>query len=156
MQVAMTPAARLTVPAAVATSRRFGRYARFVRAFAVVIVTLVLSFGPASIASAQIGPNAPAPLTQPDPPPPPEAPKTDEGGLSTTQQLLMFGSAAAILGLIGWLIVRDAHKAAPVEAPAPRSPDRKRMSARERERHQRQRRAKDKAARQQRKKNRQH
>jgi hypothetical protein len=127
-----------------------------VRAFAAVVVTLILSFGPAAVATAQLGPSAPAPLTQPDPPPPPEAPKADEGGLSTMQKILIFGSAAAILALIGWLIVRDAHKAAPVQTRAPSSTPEKRMSTRERERHQRQRRAKGKAARQQRKKNRQH
>jgi hypothetical protein len=126
-----------------------------VRALAVVVVTVILSFGPAMAASAQLGPNAPSPLTQPEPPPPPEAPKTDEGGLSTLQKILIFGSAGAVLVLIGWLIVRDAHKAAPVEERGPRTPAEKRMSTRERERHQRQRRAKDKAAKRQRKKNRQ-
>lgn len=156
MQVAPTPAVPFDRAGALATPGRSRRYARFVRALAVVVVTLILSLGPATIAPAQIGPNAPAPLTQPDAPPPPEAPKTDEGGLSTMQKILIFGSAAAILVLIGWLIVRDAHKAAPAEVRAPRTADEKRMSARERERHQRQRRAKDKAARQQRKKNRQH
>ena len=125
------------------------------RAFAVVVVTVILSFGPAMVAGAQLGPNAPSPLPQPEPPPPPEAPRTDERGLSALQKILIFGSAGAILGLIGWLIVRDAHKAAPVEARGPRPPGEKRMSARERERHQRQRRAKDKAAKRQRKKNRQ-
>ncbi|MCA1679392.1 MAG: hypothetical protein LC777_10805 [Actinobacteria bacterium] len=125
------------------------------RALTVVVATLLLCFGPATIATAQLGPNAPSPLTRPDPPPAPEAPKTDEGGLSTLQRILIFGSAAAILVLIGWFIVRDAHKAAPVQEHAPRTPDEKRMSARERERRQRQRRARDKAARRQRKKNRQ-
>jgi hypothetical protein len=125
-----------------------------VRTLAVLVATVILSFGPAPIATAQIGPNAPAPLTQQDPPPPPEAPKTDEGGLSTLQKVLIFGSAAAILVLIGWFIVRDAHKAAPIQERGPQTPEEKRMSARERERHQRQRRAKDKAARRQRKKNR--
>jgi hypothetical protein len=126
-----------------------------VRALAVIVVTVILSFGPAMVAGAQLGPNAPSPLTQPEPPPPPEAPKMDEGGLSTLQKILIFGSAGAILVLIGWLIVRDAHKAAPVEERGPRTPQEKRMSTRERERHQRQRRAKDKAAKRQRKKNRQ-
>jgi hypothetical protein len=139
-----------------ATKARRRRYARVVRALAVVVVTLILSFGPAVVASAQLGPNAPTPLTQPEPPPPPEAPKPDQGGLSTWQKLLIFGSAGAVLVLIGWLIVRDAHKAAPVQEHGPRTPEEKRMSARERERHQRQRRAKDKAAKRQRKKNRQH
>lgn len=125
------------------------------RALAVIVVTVILSFGPAIVAGAQLGPNAPSPLTQPEPPPPPEAPKLDEGGLSTLQKILIFGSAGAILVLIGWLIVRDAHKAAPVEERGPRTPQEKRMSTRERERHQRQRRAKDKAAKRQRKKNRQ-
>ncbi|HEX8158845.1 MAG TPA: hypothetical protein VF526_15780 [Solirubrobacteraceae bacterium] len=124
------------------------------RALAVVIATVILSFGPATIAAAQLGPRAPAPLTQQEPPPPPEAPKVDEGGLSTLQKILIFGSAGAVLVLIGWLIVRDAHKAAPVQERGLRTPEQKRMSSRERERHQRQRRAKDKAAKRQRKKNR--
>jgi hypothetical protein len=126
-----------------------------VRALAVVFVALLLSSGPATIASAQLGPNAPSPLTRPEPPPPPQAPKpADDGGLSALQKILIFGSAGAILILIGWFIVRDAHKAAPVQERGPRNPDGKRMSARERERHQRQRRARDKAAKRQRKKNR--
>lgn len=125
------------------------------RALAVVLVALIVSFGPAAIATAQLGPNVPSPLTRPEPPPPPEAPKpADEGGLSTLQKILIFGSAAAILVLIGWFIVRDAHKAAPVQERGPRDPEGKRMSARERERQQRQRRARDKAAKRQRKKNR--
>jgi len=125
-----------------------------VRVLVVVVVAVLLSFGPATVATAQLGPNVPSPLTQPDPPPPPEAPKPDDGGLSSFQRILIFGSAAAILVLIGWFIVRDAHKAAPVQERGPRAPADTKMSARERERHQRQRRAKEKAAKQQRKKNR--
>jgi hypothetical protein len=125
------------------------------RVLTIAIVVLTMSFVPATIAGAQLGPNVPAPLTQDEPPPPAEAPKQkDDGGLSTLQKILIFGAAAAILAFVGWFIVRDAHRSAPTQEHAPRTPDEKRMSARERERHQRQKRAKARAARQQRKKNR--
>jgi hypothetical protein len=126
-----------------------------VRVLAIAFAVLSMSFVPATNAGAQLGPQVPAPLTQDNAPPPPEAPTPkDEGGMSTRQKILIFGSAAVILALIGWLIVRDAHKAAPAEEHAPRTPDEKRMSTRERERHQRQKRTKAKAAKRQRKKNR--
>jgi hypothetical protein len=130
-------------------------YSRCVRRLVPVLVVLLLSLAPARVATAQLGPNAPAPLTQPEPPPPPKNEGFDDGGLSALQKVLIFGSAILVLATIGWFIVRDAHRAAPVQdraagvqsAPA-------KMPARERERRQRQRRAKEKAARAQRKRNR--
>jgi hypothetical protein len=126
-----------------------------VRCLATVLAVLLLSVAPVPIAAAQIGPNAPSPLTQnPPPPPPPANPNAeDSGGLSTLQLVLIFGSAMGILGVIAWVILRDAHRAAPVQERA-HTPAEKKLSARERERQQRQRRDKAKAARQQRKRNR--
>jgi hypothetical protein len=77
----------------------------------------------------------------------------DNGGLSTLQLVLIFGSAMGILAVIAWIILRDAHRAAPVHE-RPHTPAERKLSARERERQQRQRRDKAKAARQQRKRNR--
>jgi hypothetical protein len=127
-----------------------------VRRLVIVLAALLLSLAAAPVADAQIGPNAPAPLTQNPPPPPPAPANTnaaDDGGLSTLQLVLIFGSAIVVLGAIAWVIVRDAHRAAPVPERS-RGPAEQRLSAREREREQRQRRDKAKAARQQRKRNR--
>jgi hypothetical protein len=127
-----------------------------VRSLAIVLTTLLLSVAPASIAAAQIGPNVPAPLTgetttaaptvvNPD--------ATDDGGLSTLQLALIFGSAMGVLAGIAWIILRDAHRAAPVTKHVEAPTDRKLTHA-ERERQERKRRDKAKAAKQQRKKNR--
>jgi hypothetical protein len=126
-----------------------------VRRLAIAVAALLLSLAPAPIAAAQIGPNAPSPLTQnQSPPPPPANPNADDsGGLSTLQLVLIFGSAMGILAVIAWIILRDAHRAAPVHE-RPHTPAEKKLSARERERQQRQRRDKAKAARRQRKRNR--
>jgi hypothetical protein len=126
-----------------------------VRRVAILLAALLLCLAPCSIAAAQLGPSAPSPLTQDEPPPPPPANPnaTDDGGLSTLQLVLIFGSAMAILAAIAWIILRDAHRAAPVQE-RPRVPAETKLSARERERQQRQRRDKAKAARQQRKRNR--
>jgi hypothetical protein len=68
----------------------------------------------------------------PLPPAPPEQPTTvpqegrgaDDDGLSSTQQLLIAMSGFILLFGIGWLIVRDARSAAPVETrPAPGAAD---------------------------------
>jgi hypothetical protein len=119
------------------------------------LAAVLLSLAPAPIAAAQIGPSAPSPLTQSQPPPPPPANTNadDSGGLSTLQLVLIFGSAMGILAVIAWVILRDAHRAAPVRERS-YAPAEKKLSARERERQQRQRREKAKAARQQRKRNR--
>jgi hypothetical protein len=127
-----------------------------VRRLAIALIALLLSLAAVPIAVAQVGPNAPSPLTQSEPPPPPPPANTnaaDDGGLSTLQLVLIFGSAMGILALIAWVILRDAHRAAPVQE-RPHTPADKKVSARERERQQRQRRDKTKAARQQRKRNR--
>jgi hypothetical protein len=130
-------------------------YARGMRRAAIVLAVLLLSLAPRAVATAQLGPSAPSPLTQDQSPPPPpvNGNANDDGGLSTLQLVLIFGSAMAILALIAWVILRDAHRAAPVENRPLPAADR-RLSARERERQQRQRRDKAKAARQQRKRNR--
>jgi hypothetical protein len=127
-----------------------------VRRLAIVLVALLLSLAPCSIAAAQLGPSAPPSLTQDEPPPPAPANShaDDDGGLSTLQLVLIFGSAMAVLAGIAWIILRDAHRAAPVQE-RPHAPTDRKLSARERERQQRQRRDKAKAARQQRKRNRQ-
>lgn len=121
----------------------------------IVLAVLLLSLAPASIATAQLGPQAPAPLTQDPPPPPPTVNQdaTKNGGLSTLQLVLIFGSAMAVLAAIAWIILRDAHRAAPVEEHTT-TPAAKKLTAHERERQERKRRDKAKAARQQRKRNR--
>ena len=126
------------------------------RRLAIALVALLLSLAPCPIAAAQLGPSAPPSLTQDEPPPPAPANSdaNDDGGLSTLQLALIFGSAMAVLAAIAWIILRDAHRAAPVQERSHTPIDTK-LSARERERQQRQRRAKAKAARQQRKRNRQ-
>jgi hypothetical protein len=128
-----------------------------VRRLPIVLAVVLLSLALAPLSIAQVGPNVPAPLTQDQSPPPPPAPvnsnASDSGGLSTLQLVLIFGSAMAILAGIAWIILRDAHRAAPVQERS-QAPGEKKLSARERERRQRQRRDKAKAARQQRKRNR--
>lgn len=127
------------------------------RRLSIVLVALLLSLAPCSIAVAQLGPQAPSPLTQEPPPPPPTVNQnaTKSGGLSTLQLVLIFGSAMAVLAAIAWIILRDAHRAAPVDDHPP-TPAAKKLSAHERERIERRRRDKAKAARRQRKKNRPH
>jgi hypothetical protein len=129
-----------------------------------VLVILVVGLTALPVARAQIGPNVPPPLTEDPPPPPPPPPdQFDDGGLSTRQKVLIFGAAALVLGLIAFVIVRDARRAAPVDerprgsaAGGERGTTGSAKSARERERQQRVKRAKAKAARRQRKRNRQH
>jgi hypothetical protein len=127
-----------------------------VRSLAVVLAALALSLAPCAVAGAQIGPNVPSPLTgetttaaptviNPD--------ATNDGGLSTLQLVLIFGAAIGVLAAIAWIIMRDAHRAAPV-AQREQTPVDRKISAHERERQERKRRDKAKAARQQRKKNR--
>jgi hypothetical protein len=83
---------------------------------ALLAAILVLCLVPTGVAQAQFGaPNAPEQLTKPPPPPPPEADKFDDGGLSTLQIVLIFGGATLVLALIGFVIVRDARRRAPVD-----------------------------------------
>ena len=126
------------------------------RSLAIVLVALLLSLAPASIAAAQIGPQLPAPLTGNTTTAAPTVVNpnaTDDGGLSTLQLVLIFGSAMAVLAGIAWVILRDAHRAAPVAKHVDAPTDRKLTHA-ERERQERKRRDKAKAVKQQRKKNR--
>lgn len=130
---------------------------------AAAFVILVLGLAPAAVAQAQIGPNVPSPLTEPPPPPPAPNAFDDDGGMSTLQKVLIFGAAALVLGVIAFVIVRDARRAAPTDerprgtaAAAGKGTAGAAKAARERERQQRAKRAKTKAARQQRKRNRPH
>jgi len=129
-----------------------------VRRLCIALAVVLLSLAPCSIAAAQLGPQAPSPLTQ-DPtttaPPTVVNPNAgSDGGLSTLQLVLIFGSAMAVLGAIAWIILRDAHKAAPVEEIPKTAAAKKQLSARERERQQAAKRKKAKHARDQRKHNR--
>ena len=123
------------------------------RRIAIVLVALVAALAPGPLASAQLGPNVPSPLTEQEPPPP-EAPKEEDRGLGLVAKILIFGGAGAIIALIGWMIVRDARRAAPVEQRAPEHGAGRRSAGRDRERDQRRRRARSRAAKQQRKRNR--
>jgi hypothetical protein len=129
--------------------------------FAPALVVLLLGLIAAPLAQAQLGPNVPTPLTQDPPPPPAPAPKPDDGGISTLQQVLIFGGAGLVLAAIAFFIVRDARRVAPVAERPRRSASGAAggatgaaKAARERERQQRAKRARAKAARQQRKRNR--
>ena len=126
------------------------------RRVCLALTVVVLTLAPCAIAAAQTGLQVPSPLTgqtATTPPPVVNPDATKSGGLSTLQLVLIFGSAMAVLGGIAWIILRDAHKAAPVEVHEFTPVERKEV-ARERERQDRKRREKAKAARQQRKKNR--
>lgn len=128
-----------------------------------MLAALVLGLGVPTLAMAQLGPtNIPAPLTQTEPSDD-AAPVDDEGGLSTLQLVLIFGTAIGVIAGIGWLIMRDARQAAPAAARASRAAEAasgapgskgKSKSAREREREKARQRKKAKAARDQRKRNR--
>lgn len=132
---------------------------------AAVLVILVAALAPLPVAQAQIGPNVPQPLTEePAPPPPPPNNGFDDGGTSLFQKVLIFGAAATVLGVIAFVIVRDARKSAPVGDRKPSTSPAgatgaggasgAARSARARERRQRAKRQKARAARQQRKRNR--
>ena len=126
---------------------------------AIVLVALLLGLGVPALASAQLGPtNVPAPLTQPDEEV--AAPVEEDAGVSTFQLVLIFGAAIGVIGIIAWVIMRDARGAAPAAArrqaatePATGGP-KSAKSAREREREKARKRNKAKAARDQRKRNR--
>jgi predicted lipid-binding transport protein (Tim44 family) len=55
---------------------------------------------------------APAPLTAT---PSPTTSSTSNGGLSTGAQVSIFAGAALLIGVIGFVIMRDARRAAPVK-----------------------------------------
>ncbi|MEY2516884.1 MAG: hypothetical protein QOJ89_4242 [bacterium] len=129
----------------------------------IVLVALLLGLSAPAIAPAQFAPtDVPAPLTQPDDSQN-SKPFDEDTGLSTLQLVLMFGAAIAIVALIAWVIMRDAHRAAPASergrAPAAAGAGAGGASkkiAREREREKARKRNKAKAARNQRKRNRPH
>ncbi len=126
------------------------------RRLPVLLAAVLLSLFCCSVAAAQLGPSVPSPLTQTTDAPPPPVVNPDaskDSGLSTLQLVLIFGSAMAVLAGIAWVILRDAHRAAPVDQ-HPQTPAAKRLSAHERERLERRRKQKAKAARRQRKRNR--
>jgi len=89
---------------------------------ALVLAILTLGLVPAGVAHAQIGgpQNVPTPLTEPPPPPPVENDLDDEG-LSSLQQLMIFGAAILVLGLIAFVILRDARRAAGPAKPTRKS-----------------------------------
>ena len=128
--------------------------------FAIILVALMLGLAVPAISSAQLGPtNVPAPLTQPDEEV--AAAAEEDNGISTLQLVLIFGAAIGVIGLIAWVIMRDARGAAPAAARGhaatePAGPGGKKptKSAREREREKARKRAKAKHARDQRKRNR--
>jgi hypothetical protein len=95
-------------------------------------------------------PPQPPPQTQPQQPITPRFADEDEGLSDAATAAIVLGGMALLLG-IGWLIVRDARKRAPVEERAPGTSQPKGTVSPQR--HQRAR-AKAKAARQQRKRNR--
>ena len=133
---------------------------------AAVLAALLLCAAMPSVAGAQLGPqNVPTTLTQDPQNDDSNAVNLDKDtGLSTLQLVLMFGGAVAIVALIAWFIMRDAHRAAPASergrtgaSPAAGSAkSSSAKSAREREREKARKRNKAKAARNQRKRNRPH
>jgi hypothetical protein len=127
-----------------------------VNRLAPLLAALLLGLAAPVSATAQLGPtNVPAPLTQTDDSPPAAAPVDDDNGLSTWQLVLMLGGAVGVVAVIAWVIMRDAHRAAPTPARGRASdPVATKRSAREREREQARKRSKAKAARDQRKRNR--
>lgn len=132
---------------------------------AIVLAALLLALGAPPAATAQLGPtNVPPALTTPDEQED-QTPFDEDTGLSTLQLVLIFGGAITVIGLIAWVIMRDARTAAPdagrgharggsVAASASGGASAKAKSAREREREKQRKRSKAKAQRNQRKKNR--
>lgn len=128
------------------------------RRLALLLTTasLALAMPAGALAQNPFGP-LPAPTPAPAPAPPKPVTNNSSGvglGLAPWQQILILASAIVLIGGIGWAIVHDAHRAAPVEEPK-RAAGEKPLSAHERERRQQAQRKKAKAARQQRKRNRQ-
>jgi hypothetical protein len=123
-----------------------------IRRLALLAVVAALGFG-APVAFAQLSPFNQLPPAQTTPTvtvAPPSNPTADDG-LETWQQILIFGGGAVLLGGIGWVIVRDARRAAPVTAGGPATSGK---SARSRERERARARARAKAAKRQRRRNR--
>jgi hypothetical protein len=127
-----------------------------VNRFAPLLAALLLGLAAPAQATAQLGPtNVPTPLTQTDDSQPAAAPVDEDNGLSSWQLVLMLGGAVGVVAVIAWVIMRDAHRAAPAPARGRASdPAATKKSARERERERARKRSKAKAARDQRKRNR--
>ena len=135
-----------------------------VKRIAIVLVALLLGLCAPVVATAQLGPtNVPPALTTPDEQQD-STPFDKDTGLSTLQLVLIFGGAILVIGVIAWVILRDARSAVPeagrggshggsASATGSRA-SAKAKSAREREREKRAKRNKAKAQRNQRKKNR--
>jgi hypothetical protein len=126
-----------------------------VNRFAPLLAALLLGLAAPAQATAQLGPtNVPTPLTQTDDSQPAAAPVDEDNGLSSWQLVLMLGGAVGVVAVIAWVIMRDAHRAAPAPARGRASGPVATKSARERERERARKRSKAKAARDQRKRNR--
>ncbi len=127
-----------------------------------MLAALALGVAIPPVALAQLGPtNIPAPLTQTDDSD--QVAAEEDTGLTTLQLVLIFGAAIGVIGLIGYVIMRDARRSAPAAARASAKAaaaagggtgSSKTKSARERERERARKRNKAKAARNQRKRNR--
>jgi hypothetical protein len=133
-----------------------------VKRLAATLAAVALGLAIPPLATAQLGPtNVPAPLTQTQPSDDTVAPEKALG-MTTLQLVLIFGAAIGVIGLIGYMIMRDANRAAPAAqrasakaaAAAGGSTSGSGKSARERERERARKRSKAKAARNQRKRNR--
>jgi hypothetical protein len=89
------------------------------------VLLALLALAAPGTAVAQQNPFAPLPQPAPDTstqaqaPPPTTTSSTDSGGLGTMGDVLLYGSGALLLFGMGWLIVRDARRRAPVEERAP-------------------------------------
>ena len=129
------------------TGRRWGR---------VVLVALLIALSPA-VAAAQnpLGPLPSQPTQTPtlSVPTTSTTPSTSGGGLSTTEQIAVFGAGIVLIGGIAFLIRRDARSAAPVTTRA--LSDAPRATVKPRAKRVEQSRARAKAARRQRKRARQ-
>ncbi len=126
----------------------------------IILVALLLGLAMPTLATAQLTPTIPTPLTEPDVD---DTPFEQDTGLSTLQLVLIFGAAIVVVAFIAWFIMRDARRAAPAAergraaaAAAPGAGKAGAKSAREREREKARKRNKAKAARNQRKRNRPH
>jgi len=83
----------------------------------VLLALLTLAVPPAALA--QSNPFAPIPQAPPDTTPTVQQPTSnttsDNGSLSTVGEIALYGAGALLLFGMGWLIVRDARRRAPIE-----------------------------------------